>query len=464
MTPYEVLTHLSDKVIPAALTDQQKPIDNIRTRTFFIVDNCLDETTLKNALDSLIRHHWRKLGARLVNRSSDGLLEYRLPHKFDDDYLLFKWSSTEFNHPIDECPELKLFHHPPPAEDGVAILDPVSEIEKVVRPDSWPLERKDEPPDAPMLYIHLSLFTDATVIATSVPHPLCDQFGLSNIMRAWLGLTRGETPTPMVGYNQDVLATGKEYNDYPSAETARKGKVRLFLPLEYWLVVLYFIPEVIIHPKEESSIIFFPRPCLQRLRERYTADLTEKYDLNPGLSNNDIIFGVLTKLARMHDPWARTMTLTQNMNRKFPLLILLILVLLRGRVPQLSSDEQKLGFLHNALYPGTARIRVNSSTPASDIAYLSRQIINEATEPDSKGIEIGMAVTREKVRRGQPTHVCEPFDRSYGTTNWCAAWRGLDLSCGTGTARSSTGSIADGGSSKMLILGQSKETKAPGRC
>jgi hypothetical protein len=136
----------------------------------------------------------------------------------------------------------------------------------------------------------------------------------------------------------------------------------------------------------------------------------------------------------------------------------------RGRIPQLVSDEQRYGFLHNALCPGTARIQVDSSTPASEIAYTSRKIINEATEPGSKDIELGIAVIREMVRRGQPTHICEPFNRSYGTTNWCAAWRGLDLSCGTGTTSSSAGNATDGVVTKMMVIGQSVEVKSPDRC
>jgi hypothetical protein len=285
------------EVIPAALTDQQVPLDNIRTRTFFIVDSTLNETTLKNTLDSLIRDHWRKLGARLVKRSSDGLLEYHLPQTFDDDYVLFSWSSTQFNHSIDGCPELSFFNHPPPPEDGLAFLNPVSAVGKVVMPSSWPLERKDEPPDAPMLYIHLSLFTDATVIATSIPHALSDQFGVSNIMRAWLGLTRGETPASMVGYNKDELATGKEYKDYPTTETNRKWKIRVKWPLERLLVILNFIPELIMHPTEDSHILFFPRSYVQLLRKRFSADLAEKYGVDPGLSSGDVLLGVLTKVA-----------------------------------------------------------------------------------------------------------------------------------------------------------------------
>lgn len=86
-------------IITVPLSDQQKPVDKLRTRTFFILNDCLDEEILKSSLDSLIRNHWRKLGARLVAKD-DGFLEYHLPHTFDDKYKLFEWSSQEYDHSI----------------------------------------------------------------------------------------------------------------------------------------------------------------------------------------------------------------------------------------------------------------------------------------------------------------------------------------------------------------------------
>jgi hypothetical protein len=80
------------EVVPVLPTDQPKPPDNIRTRTFFIVDEQLDEDILRNALDRMIRDHWRKLGARLFKQPQDGVLEWHLPKTFDEKYVLFRWS------------------------------------------------------------------------------------------------------------------------------------------------------------------------------------------------------------------------------------------------------------------------------------------------------------------------------------------------------------------------------------
>jgi hypothetical protein len=159
------------EVIQVPLTDHQKPVSNIRTRTFFILDDRLDEDILRNALDRLIRDHWQKLGAKLITRPTDGLLEYYLPYTFGEKYLLFNWSSQEYDYLIDTITSLPKVT---PPEKGVTLLPPLSLVESWFRLSDWPFHRKDKPPDAPLLYVHMSLFTDATVIAISCPHVVAD--------------------------------------------------------------------------------------------------------------------------------------------------------------------------------------------------------------------------------------------------------------------------------------------------
>lgn len=291
------------EVIPVNPTDQQKPVDNIRTRTFFIVDSRLDESVLRSGLDDLIRNHWRKLGARLFTRPGNnkhGLLEYRLPKTFDDDYQLFEWSATEYDHVIDKSDHLGFFNDPPAAEKGVTLLDSIKDIDKFVRPSTWPFERKDEPASGvPLLYVHLSLYTDATVIALGLPHVLADQMGVANIMRAWLGLAYENTAPPeMIGYNEDVFQTPttKDYADYPHNEIYRKGKTKVRNGWEYIFVIMGFLPELMLHRTERQRIVFFPRPMLDGLKERYRKELTAQYGADPGLSTGDVVSAILTKV------------------------------------------------------------------------------------------------------------------------------------------------------------------------
>jgi hypothetical protein len=45
---------------------------------------------------------------------------------------------------------------------------------------------------------------------------------MANIIKAWLGQTRGEEPLSMVGANNDVLANRKSYTNYPVEEVVKK--------------------------------------------------------------------------------------------------------------------------------------------------------------------------------------------------------------------------------------------------
>ncbi|OBT78162.1 hypothetical protein VF21_02754 [Pseudogymnoascus sp. 05NY08] len=395
-------------IIPVPPTDQQKPIASIRTRTFFVLNDHLDEEILRNSLDTLIRDHWQKLGARFAPRRDDGQLEYHLPLTFDDNYALFNWTSKQYDHSLEKVPS---FPRPTAPEKGIALLPHIRTIEEWFRPADWPLECERDELDKPLIYAQVSLFVDATVIALSVPHVFGDQLGLANIVKAWMGIIGGVTPPPMVGIKDDIFANMKDYADYPPQDVKRKGRVAVRRWGEYPLVILGLIPELIRDRVEDAYTVFIPVPLVESLRERYGKELAEKYGENPGITNGDIVSGILLKFTRMGYELPKMLSFSQTVN-------------IRGRLPQL--DQNRDAFVHNALAYSTARFPMSRSTPLSEIAYHTRKAIIEATDPQDIGISI--AVMQEMVRRGQGSHIIRPFEKSYFVTNWSAAWRGLDFS------------------------------------
>ncbi|CEL03438.1 hypothetical protein ASPCAL04592 [Aspergillus calidoustus] len=384
------------EIIPVALPDQLKPINIIRTRTCFILDKRLDENILKDALNELIRTH-----------GGNKRLEYHLPETFEEQYVLFSWSSKEDEKSFWDIASSLDVHDC----KGVTFLPPVDAIEDAFIPSTWPTSRKDEPPDAPLLYVHLTFATDATVIATSLPHTVADQYGLGNVMKAWLGLVEGEIPPPMVGHSDDALPKSKPYNAFPKNVVFRKGRMRVRRRMEHFFVILGLIPDIVKYKEEPAHIVFFPRRLIRSLQERHQHVLRDTYGPDTTISEGDILTAIITKFSRMYDRKPRTIALFQSIN-------------LRGRHPDLPIGESD-GFIHNSLHYATARFRINASTPVSEIAYWNRQAIIQALREED--IDIGMSVTREMVRRGQPIHICEPFERFYSISNWCGAWKGLDF-------------------------------------
>jgi hypothetical protein len=280
------------EIIPVALPDQLKPINIIRTRTCFILDKRLDETILRIALDELIRTYWRKLGARLETRPKDKRLEYHLPETFEDHYVLFSWSSKE-----DEKSfwDIASFLDVPGCK-GVTFLPPVDAVEDAFIPSTWPTSRKDEAPDSPLLYVHLTFATDATVIATSLPHTVADQYGLGNIMKAWLGLVEGKIPPPMVGQSDDVLPNSKPYTAFPKNVVFRKGRMRVRRRMEHFFVILGLIPDIVKYKEESAHIVFFPRPLVRSLQQRHQPVLRDRYGPGTTISEGDILTAIITKV------------------------------------------------------------------------------------------------------------------------------------------------------------------------
>lgn len=281
------------EVIPISTIDSISVFRNTRVRTFFIVDDRLDETKLKDALTRLIRDHWRKLGARIVTRK-DNKVEYHLPDVFADDYELFRISSVDSNRSWSEA-AASLNLKSATAAGGVAVLPAIEVIDALFRPSNWPHLLSDEP-DAPLLLIHISLFADATVISTSHPHILGDQLGLANIFKAWLGLIEDKAPPPWVGYNEDILPGQKPYNEYPKSEMFKKGQLHVRRPLERLIVLLPFIWELATEPKEAHQILFFPAPLVTSLRERHSMASAEKDPHASQLTNGDIVTAIITKV------------------------------------------------------------------------------------------------------------------------------------------------------------------------
>ncbi|GKT54271.1 hypothetical protein ColTof4_06417 [Colletotrichum tofieldiae] len=407
--------HAAFEVIPVPLTDQQKPVNNIRVRTFFFLRHALDNNALKGALDTLIRHHWPKLGARLVTRPDDGFLEYHLPHTFPPDYKLFEWSSASFDSAMDEAAHVPKATAP---ERGVTLHQPLSAALKPLMPSSWPLERKHEYPGAPTVWVHVSTFTDGTVVGVNLPHALSDQLGLRNILKAWLGILKGEAPPPMTGLRDDVVseAVPKSYSDLTKAEARRKGKVRVRGKREYFKVLMGFAPDLVMHPSDVNHLLFIPLPLVESLRERHGEELAKKYGNDVRISNGDIVAGILLKLPR-----------------------------------------EDSSYIHNGLMHGSGRVRIGPATPVAEVSYRHRQAVTEGTDPND--IQIGLAIARQQVRIGQSMHICEPGEGSHSISNWSAAWKDVDF----GPALADPERKDTAAPPQMMVLGEGGEVKQPAR-
>ncbi|KAG4259065.1 hypothetical protein FPRO03_13287 [Fusarium proliferatum] len=424
------------EIIPVSWSDQPNPIPNLRTRTFFITDHPLDEQVLKTGLDKLIRNHWRKLGARIFPSRGDTRLEYHLPHVFPDDYELFKWSSVSAGYSYGETYELSKVLHP---GDGVAFLPDMETIDARLRPKDWPYERKDEPPNSPLLYVHLTKFSDGAALAISVPHVFADQGGLANIIKAWLTVIDGKTPPEMTGYKDDVLGSEKLSN-IEAGPGDRIGRMRIRSIKDQALVIGRIALDLIKDRKEESRLVFLPIQVVQNLRDKARERSVGKHVLASEISNGDIITAIFTKLARINYETKYDISLSSTIN-------------LRDRIPELQSEKGE-GFVHNAVHYATANFAIKPSTELDEIALQNRIAVNKALEePD---IKAGVSTLRELAQANQVMLICEPHHKLYSSSNWSGSWQGIDF-----TMAAPKSYDLSSYRKEMVVLGQSKTLKAP---
>ncbi|EWG50932.1 hypothetical protein FVEG_10050 [Fusarium verticillioides 7600] len=424
------------EIIPVSWSDQPKLIPNLRTRTFFITDHPLDEQILKDGLDNLIRNHWRKLGARIFPSHGNTRLEYHLPHVFPDDYELFKWSSVSAGYSYGETYELSKILHP---GDGVAFLPNMETIDARLRPQDWPYERKDEPPSSPLLYVHLTKFSDGAVLAISLPHVFADQGGLANIVKAWLTVIDGKVPTQMTGYKDDVLGSEK-LSDLEVKQNERVGRMRIRSKKDQALVIGRIVLDLLKDKKEESKLVFLPIEVVQNLREKARERLDGKHILAGEISNGDIITAIFTKLARIDTETKYDISLSSTIN-------------LRDRIPELQGERGE-GYVHNAVHYATSNFTIKPSTEIDEIALQHRIAVTEALEESD--IKAGVKTLRELAKANQVMLICEPHHKLYSSSNWSGSWQGIDFTKATPKSYDLSSHRKE-----MVVLGQSKTLKAP---
>ncbi|KAM5366798.1 hypothetical protein ACJZ2D_010338 [Fusarium nematophilum] len=188
-------------ITPLKPIDQVKPANKIRSIVFCIVRAAVDEQLLEDSLRHLIQNHLPILGARIKSASKGGVLVYELPVPFPDNYPLFHWSSQVVESSFDESKLL------PPKEQRTGIIAwdrSLPELELSWTPADWPREHEVNTGDMPLLLVHVTHYTDATVLSTNIPHAVCDQAGYGSILKAWLQVVRGRGRHPS-------LPTGKPY-------------------------------------------------------------------------------------------------------------------------------------------------------------------------------------------------------------------------------------------------------------
>lgn len=266
--------------------DQRPPIGDIRTRVFFIVRGILNRAVLQNSLEVLIQEH-RVLGAKYRPATKKGQPAYWVfleqPH--------YGWTTREIDTTLEASGLIPDVSNP---RGAVVWGRPITDHEAAWTPAGWPIDRTDDMAHTPSLLVHITGYTNATVLAVSIPHAMADQKGLASMMEAWLTTAEGRPPLEFESFDEGQLDGP---SDLPMNVLRRKGQYRVKTKSEHFRTILGLLPDLIRNREETRRLLFLSAAAVSRLRDLCNEASQTKAD-SVVVTNGDIVSSILAKVSR----------------------------------------------------------------------------------------------------------------------------------------------------------------------
>lgn len=280
----------NEKVIPLCAKDQSQPIDNIRSLVFIVVRDILDGDFMKASLDKLITEHIPLLRSRIKPSGPNGWLQYHLISPLPDNYEIFGWSVRNVGSTIGETklvPEQN-------SQKGIAILPDVTVMESCWIPADWPILRIQDKPGTPPLLVHLTYYTDATVVAINLLHCVSDQLGLGSILGSWTDIMKDKEPLPFIDLPEGALGGDKTAS---KKELHKTYESQLKTKTDRAEVVTESVPEQVTYSEETRCTLYFPVDLITGIRNRWQKEIQAKFGTEAAkITNGDVVFGIIIKV------------------------------------------------------------------------------------------------------------------------------------------------------------------------
>lgn len=173
----------------------------------------------------------------------------------------------------------------------------------------------------PQLSLHVTSFSDATLVALMWPHTLMDALGGQALLAGWSSVLAGrDEEVPMVVGSRD---------DFPSA-IADDDRIQEEFKLErrrlkgasLLMFNLRFLWDSFWDPPRERRVVFLPKSSFARLREQAHRDIAERtQDLEslPFVSDADVLAAWVTRAVALSEPRPRPVTALSLLNARFRL-------------------------------------------------------------------------------------------------------------------------------------------------
>ncbi|KAF7194592.1 O-acetyltransferase PaAT-2 [Pseudocercospora fuligena] len=310
--------HDDDTIYPLHMLDDTRTLHSIVVAWTLRFDDVLDPEKLKDALSKLLEiGDWRKLGGRL-RLKEDGSLELHSPNIYTAERPAFAYSQVEVATAIDEDP---LARQLPKAAKSPSIQKGPELFQKFAAREDAPRTIDDFlRNDTPVLSLHITPFSDATLVAISWPHILMDVMGQQALVRNWSRVLAGEQSqvAPLLGARDDVLSIAAEAED-PNPEPFLVARQKLT-----GLGMLSFGSRMawdVFWNTAETRSIFLSATAVSGLQERSRDELAK---MRPGerphlISINDILTAWMARIVSSSLPQPRPLTVLHAINTRFRL-------------------------------------------------------------------------------------------------------------------------------------------------
>ncbi|KPM37521.1 hypothetical protein AK830_g9042 [Neonectria ditissima] len=364
----------TDDVFPVHFFDDTKTYRSMIVTWTLRFNDVLDPDVLHNALDRLLETgDWRKLGGRL-RLNADGKLILHVPRTFTPERPGVHFSRQVFETTIGEHPLGRQL--PKATGTSPSVQSDLNRFRHFTAREDAPKTVEDLIySDEPQLSVHVTSFTDATLVTILWPHTMSDAMGCAALIKAWgLMLAGREDDVPeLQGARKDVLDGVADSDPDPQPFILDVKKLKGFSMLRFGLNFLW---ELVFGPAMKSQMLYLPSAFVSQLGHDAVRDLKAISGNSdpPFISEGDVL-----------SAWAtRMIATTRGQNRP---LVIINAVDIRSRFPSVIQSTgtyiQNLAFATFTLF----KAQEASDITLGEAAFKFRtDILQQITEPQMKAL------------------------------------------------------------------------------
>ncbi|CAM1509649.1 Fc.00g033880.m01.CDS01 [Cosmosporella sp. VM-42] len=342
----------------------------------FRFDEVLDPNKLNDSLSQLFQiEGWRRLGGR-YRRCIDGKLEVHIPRPFTKERPPLHFTKDHYDVRMSEHSSACRL---PRASGKIATYPGPRAFNSLALGPGAPRKFEDfVSSDLPQFSLHITTFTDSTLVSLCHSHMTADLLGLATVVNAWsliLAGRIGDVP-PFVGFRADGM---EGLWDPPTEEShVLSGKELAGWRLAYW--GLWSLYESRRFPLE-SRVLCIPKSIMRGIMVKAKSQVAFKTGINKTSAGNEPFFTEGDVLAAIS-----IRMMAQNQHRGSTRNIMTMMAL-DPRTRAKSAFRQDAAYVQNSPTAVFINCRANEALDMSlgELALLVREtIMTQATEEQVK--------------------------------------------------------------------------------